>query len=52
MKHLTQFYANTQPSIGNSFMLTSGQVVSTDDSFAGTINGDNVTTALSAAGKT
>jgi acid phosphatase len=48
----TQFYANVHPSIGNYFMMTTGQVVSTSDSFSGTISGDNVTTALNAAGKT
>jgi acid phosphatase len=48
----TQFYANVHPSIGNYFMMTTGQVVNTNDSFSGTISGDNVTTALNAAGKT
>ena len=48
----TQFYANVHPSIGNYFMMTTGQVPTTDDSFSGTIGGDNVTTALTAAGKT
>ena len=47
----TQFYANVHPSIGNYFMMTAGQVVNTDDNFAGTFSGDNVTTALSASGK-
>jgi hypothetical protein len=48
----TQFYANVHPCIGNYFMMTTGQVVITDDSFSGTLSGDNVTTALNAAGKT
>ena len=47
----SQFYANVHPSIGNYFMLTSGVVVSTADSFAGTFSGDNVASLLSAAGK-
>ena len=29
----TQYFANTHPSIGNYFMLTTGQVVTNDDSF-------------------
>ena len=48
----TQFYANAHPSIGNYFMLTTGQLVNTDDNFEGTFSGDNVTTAIDAAGKT
>jgi len=48
----TQFYANVHPSIGNYFMMTTGQVVSTDDNFAGTFSGDDVNQALTAAGKT
>jgi acid phosphatase len=48
----TQFYANVHPSIGNYFMMTTGQTVSTDDSFAGTFAGDNVTTVLNASGRT
>jgi phosphatidylinositol-3-phosphatase len=31
----TQYYANTHPSIGNYFMLTTGQVVTNDDNFGG-----------------
>jgi phosphatidylinositol-3-phosphatase len=48
----TQFYANVHPSIGNYFMMTTGQVVSTDDNFAGTFSGEDVTQAITAAGKT
>ena len=47
----TQFYANAHPSIGNYFMLTTGQLVSTDDNFAGTFRGDNITTAVRSASK-
>ena len=47
----TQFYANDHPSIGNYFMMTTGQVVNTNDAFTGTFSGDNVTTSLAAAGK-
>jgi acid phosphatase len=48
----TEFYANVHPSIGNYFMMTTGQMVNRDDSFPGTFDGDNVATALSAAAKT
>ena len=47
-----QYYANTHPSIGNYFMLTSGQIVSRDDHFASTIDADNIVRELVAAGKT
>jgi hypothetical protein len=50
-----QYYANTHPSIGNYFMLTTGQVLTNDDgkvpqSFP--VSGDNVVRELVAAGKT
>src|SRR5215467_12923215 len=48
----TQFFANLHPSIGNYFLMTTGQVVTTDDSFNGSFSGDNVTLSLDAAGKT
>jgi hypothetical protein len=48
----TQFYANVHPSIGNYFLMTTGQVVSTDDNFGGTFSGDDITQALTSAGKT
>jgi acid phosphatase len=48
----TQFYANTHPSIGNYFMMTTGQLVSEDDAFAGSFSGDDVASLLTAAGKT
>jgi phosphatidylinositol-3-phosphatase len=48
----TQFYANVHPSIGNYFMMTTGQVVTEDDTFAGTFAGDNIASLLTAAGKT
>jgi hypothetical protein len=31
----TQYFANTHPSIGNYFVLTTGQIVTNDDSFTG-----------------
>jgi hypothetical protein len=48
----TQYYANTHPSIGNYFMLTVGQVVTNDDSYADTVRLDNIVRRLVAAGKT
>lgn len=48
----TQYFADTHPSIGNYFMLTTGQIVTNDDSFTGTVNVDNLSRVLTAAGKT
>lgn len=48
----TNYFANVHPSIGNYFMLTTGQLVSTDDAFTGTVNVDNLVRELIAAGKT
>ncbi len=48
----TQYYANTHPSLGNYFMLTAGQIVTTDDGFTGTVDADNIVRQLLAAGKT
>src|SRR6476620_11840948 len=48
----TQYFANTHPSIGNYFMLTTGQIITSDDSFTGTVNADNIVHDLLAAGKT
>jgi acid phosphatase len=48
----TQYYANTHPSIGNYFMLTTGQLVTNNDALTGTVNVDNIVRELIAAGKT
>ena len=48
----TSYFATTHPSIGNYFMLTTGQVESNDDTFAGVVADDNVVRALLTAGKT
>jgi acid phosphatase len=45
------YYANTHPSIGNYFMLTTGQIITNDDSFTGSVNADNLVRELNAAGK-
>jgi acid phosphatase len=48
----TQYYANSHPSIGNYFMLTTGNLETTNDNFTGTITDDNVVRAFLSAGKT
>jgi phosphatidylinositol-3-phosphatase len=48
----TQYYASTHPSIGNYFMLTTGQIVSNNDALNSTVNVDNVVRHLLTAGKT
>ncbi|HEY1769474.1 MAG TPA: alkaline phosphatase family protein [Chthoniobacterales bacterium] len=48
----TQYYANTHPSIGNYFMLTTGQIVTNDDDYTGTITANNVVRQLIATGMT
>lgn len=50
----TNYYANTHPSIGNYFMLTTGQTLTNDDSFNGPLpqSVDNVVRELTAARKT
>jgi acid phosphatase len=48
----TQYYADVHPSIGNYFMLTSGQVETLDDSFGGIVKDDNIVRELGKANKT
>lgn len=48
----TQYYANTHPSIGNYFMLTTGQIITNDDAFSGTVSDDNMVRHLIGAGDT
>jgi hypothetical protein len=48
----TNYYANTHPSIGNYFWLTTGQNITNDSNFAGTVTEDNIVRQLLAAGKT
>lgn len=47
----TQYYANRHNSLPNYFMLTVGNLETTDDLFTGTVSDDNVVRALTAAGK-
>src|SRR6266404_5801904 len=48
----TQYYANTHPSIGNYFMLATGQIITNDDNFSTVQNVPNIVLSLLAAGKT
>ena len=48
----TQYFANTHPSIGNYFMLGTGQIITNDDNYATIVTVDNVVRRLLAAGKT
>ncbi|HJT68578.1 MAG TPA: alkaline phosphatase family protein [Terriglobales bacterium] len=48
----TNYFANTHPSIGNYFMLTTGQVITNDDTYNTTVDADNLVRQLIAAGKT
>jgi hypothetical protein len=48
----TQYYANTHPSIGNYLWLTTGQLITNNDSYSQTISADNIVRQLLAAGKT
>src|ERR1700704_4088649 len=48
----TNYFANTHPSIGNYFMLTTGNIETNDDAFAGTVSSDSIPRAFAGAGKT
>jgi len=48
----TNYFANTHPSIGNYFMLTTGNIETNNDAFNGTISSDSIPRAFAAAGKT
>lgn len=48
---LQSYYANTHPSIGNYFMMTTGQLITNDDSFNGVVTADNLVRRMIAAGK-
>lgn len=48
----TQYFADAHPSIPNYFMLTTGQIITLDDAFTGTVSSDNVVRELTSAGKT
>ncbi len=48
----TNYYANTHPSIGNYFMLTTGKIISNSDGYSGTVSYDNIVRRIITAGKT
>lgn len=48
----TNYYANTHPSIGNYFMLTTGQIITNNDGYMTTVTADNIVRHLLTAGLT
>ena len=48
----TNYFANTHPSIGNYFMLTTGNIETNNDAFTGTVSSDSIPRAFAASGKT
>jgi phospholipase C len=48
----TQYFANVHPSIGNYFMLTTGQIITNNDRDVATVTADNIVRHLLTAGKT
>ncbi|HEY6271872.1 MAG TPA: alkaline phosphatase family protein [Terriglobales bacterium] len=48
----TQYYANTHPSIGNYFMMTTGQIITNDDAYMSTVTVPDIVGSLLSAGKT
>jgi acid phosphatase len=47
----TNYFANTHPSIGNYFWMTTGQNITNDSNFTGTVSVDNIVRQLNLAGK-
>ena len=50
--YASQYYADVHPSLGNYFMLTTGQLISNDLDFAGVVDVDNLVREIIKAGKT
>jgi phosphatidylinositol-3-phosphatase len=48
----SQMYANTHPSIGNYFELTTGQIITNNDATNATVSADNIVRHLLTLGKT
>src|SRR3954449_4202653 len=46
----TNYYANTHPSIGNYFMMTTGQIITNNDAYTGTVTSDNIVRRIMTAG--
>jgi hypothetical protein len=47
----SNYFANAHSSIGNYFMMTTGQLVTIDDGFSGTVSSDNLVRELAGSGK-
>ncbi|HKG97022.1 MAG TPA: IPT/TIG domain-containing protein, partial [Pyrinomonadaceae bacterium] len=47
----TNYFGNTHPSIGDYFWLTTGQGITNDSNFAGTVSADNIVRQLNLVGK-
>jgi phosphatidylinositol-3-phosphatase len=45
------YYANTHPSIGNYFMMTTGRIVTNSSGYAGTVTGNNLVRQFLVGGK-
>lgn len=45
------YYANTQPSIGNYFMMTTGQIITNSSGYSGTVTANNLARQFLIAGK-
>ncbi len=48
----TQYYANTHPSIGNYFMMTTGRLITNNDSYSTTVTVDNLARRFLTGGET
>jgi hypothetical protein len=46
------YYANKHPSIGNYFLITSGQAITSNDGYSGTVTANNLARQILTAGKT
>ena len=49
---VSNYYANSHPSLPNYFMMTTGQAITNDDGYSDTVTTDNVVRQIAAAGKT
>jgi acid phosphatase len=47
----TNYFANIHQSLGDYFVMTTGQLITEDDNFAGTVTEDNIVRELSGIGK-
>ena len=50
--YAANYFADTHPSLGNYFMLTTGQIITNDLNFGGVVDADNIVREIVAAGKT